>query len=239
MTIKQCFHLFAALSLFLFCRSVMAELPHSFTATYELNYDDLRIGVMQRQFSRNSDGSGTFESNSHLTGLAALFRKDKLNEKSRWEIHDGQIRPVEYTLLRSGGDSIKMERHVFDWRTNRIHTETSDGKKVIETKPGTLDKLLYQIAIMNISTADHTLEFNLVDGFDLKTYVFEYLGEEELKTPMGKLQTVKFARKRNDESKRSTLVWCAPELKYLPVRVDNVDKKGHLTSIVLKEVSDF
>lgn len=239
MTTKQCFHLFAAILLLLLCRFAMAELPQSFTATYELHYDDLRIGVMQRRFMRNSDYSGTFESNSHLTGLAALFRKDELHEKSRWEIHDGQLRPVEYSLKRTGGDSTKTERHVFDWSANKIYSETGDGKKIITAVPGILDKLLYQIALMNIRKTDQALRFNLLDGFKLKTYVFDYIGKEELNIPRGKIQTVKFERKRNDDSKRSTLVWCAPALKYLPVRVDNIDRKGHFTSIVLKEVSDL
>jgi hypothetical protein len=241
------YHMLMKQYLFLFflllSSSIHAELPGSFTAIYALHYDDLRIGVMERRFTHNNDGSGTFESNGKLTGLAALFRKDKITESSRWEINDGQLRPVEYSYVRSGGKKEKNEQYLFDWKNNRVTSTTQDGKKELDLTPGLLDKLLYQLAMMEIRDPDAGLKYDLIDGTTFKTYQFEFKGEENLSTPMGKLKTLKFQRKRPDddpgdnENKRSTILWCAPSLHYLPVRVDNVDRKGHLTSIVIKDVT--
>ncbi len=216
-----------------------AELPGSFSATYNLHYDDLKIGIMERKFTHNKDGSGMFESNGKLTGLAALFRKDKITESSRWESNEGQLRPVAYSYVRNGGDKDKTEKHLFNWKNNKVSSTTQDGKKEQDLKAGLLDKLLYQLAMMEISDPKTGLTYELIDGTNLKTYHFEFQGEETLSTPMGKIKTVKFLRVRSkeDDSKRSTILWCAPSLHYLPVRVDNVDRKGHLTSIVIKKVS--
>ncbi len=216
-----------------------AELPGSFTATYNLHYDDLKIGIMERKFTHDKDGSGTFESNGKLTGLAALFRKDKITESSRWEIRDGQLQPLAYNYMRSGGKKEKTEQHLFDWKSNKVSSTTKDGKKDQDLKAGLLDKLLYQLAMMEITDPKAGLSYELIDGTNLKTYQFEFQGEETLSTPMGKIKTVKFLRVRSkkDGSKRSTILWCAPSLHYLPVRVDNVDRKEHLTSIVIKNVS--
>lgn len=227
-----------------------AELPGSFSATYALHYDDLRVGVMERSFIRNENGTGTFKSNGKLTGLAALFRKDQINETSRWEVRDGQLRPLVYKYEKSDGKKVKKEVHRFDWNNNQVSSVTKDGKNKLDLKPGMLDKLLYQLAIMEITDPKEGLNYDLIDGTDLKNYHFEFKGEEELTTPMGKLKTLKFQRKRADEKaevvevnnpdqenkKRSTIIWCAPSLHNLPVRVDNVDKKGHLTSIIIKDV---
>ena len=215
-----------------------AELPGSFTASYNLHYDDLKIGIMERKFTHNKDGSGTFESNGKLTGLAALFRKDKITESSRWEAREGQLRPVAYSYARSGGDKEKSEKHLFNWQNNKVSSSTPDGNKEQDLKTGLLDKLLYQLAMMEVTEPEAGLSYDLIDGTTLKTYQFEFQGEETLSTPLGKLKTVKFQRIRtkDDESKRSTILWCAPSLHYLPVRVDNVDRKGHLTSIVIKKV---
>ncbi len=240
MTMKH--NLFLSLSLFtsLLSFSTHAELPGSFSAIYNLHYDDLKIGVMERRFTHNKDGSGTFESNGKLTGLAALFRKDKITESSRWETSDGQLRPVTYNYVRSGGDKEKAEQHLFDWKSHKVSsTTTKEGKKEQDLKTGLLDKLLYQLAMMEIKDPEAGLSYDLIDGTSLKNYQFEFKGEETLTTPMGKLKTLKFQRKRSNEEsgKRSTALWCAPSLHYLPVRVDNVDRKGHLTSIVIKKVS--
>ncbi len=223
--------------------SVFAELPRSFSASYALHYDDLRIGVMERRFTRNNDGSGMFESKGKLTGLAALFRKDQISESSRFEIKAGQLRPIQYQYSKTGGKKEKVEKHRFDWENNKVSSTTNDGNKESDITRGLLDKLLYQLAIMEVEEPKAGLEFNIIDGTTLKTYQFAYKGEEELKTPMGTFQTLKFERVRSKESdsnnpnKRSTILWSAPSLHNLPIRVDNVDKKGHLTSIVVKKVS--
>lgn len=244
-------YLFAGFLLSLINFPALAELPGSFSATYALHYDDLRVGVMERRFTHNEDGSGSFESNGKLTGLAALFRKDQINETSRWEVRDGQLRPLFYKYEKSDGKKVKKEVHRFDWNNHQVTSVTEDGKNKLDLKDGMLDKLLYQLAIMEITDPKEGLSYDLIDGTDLKNYKFEFKGEEELTTPMGKLKAFKFQRKREEKNKgvvkandnpdqeikkRSTVIWCAPSLHNLPVRVDNVDKKGHLTSIVIKDV---
>ena len=240
MTMKQYLFIFFFLFLILPSFPGHAELPGSFSATYNLYYDDLRIGVMERHLSRKEDGSGTFESNGKLTGLAAFFRKDKISESSRWEISQGKLRPVEYKYKKTGGKKEKTETHLFDWSKNKVISTTQSDKKELNTKPGLMDKLLYQLAVMELKDPESGIEFNLIDGITFKNYQFKYKGKETLSTPMGKLKTLKFQRKRpgvtNENHKRSTIIWCAPSLHYLPIRVDIVNKKGHLTSIVIKKV---
>ncbi len=239
MTMKQ--YLFLSFVLTLLSFSGHATLPGNFTATYNLYYDDLRIGIMERHLIHNKDGSGTFESNGKLTGLAALFRKDKITEVSRWESIDGQIRPVEYKYLKTGDKKDKTENYLFNWNKNKVLSSTQNGQKELDIKPGLLDKLLYQFAVMGLSDPERGLEFDLIDGTSFKNYQFEFKGKETLSTPLGKLETLKFQRKRpatteKENDKRKTILWCAPSLHYLPVRVDNFDKKGHLTSIIIKNV---
>ncbi len=247
MPMKQ--YLFPVILTFLINISAQAELPGSFSAVYTLHYDDLRVGIMERHYIDKKDGTGTFESFGKLTGLAALFRKDQINESSRWEMKHGMLRPVVYKYEKTGGDKVKKEVHRFDWKKNTVTSVTDSGKNQLALKPGLLDKLLYQLAVMQIEDPKAGLSYNLIDGTDLKNYQFEFMGEEELSTPMGKLKAFKFQRKRdnkkpkeqtndltNKSAKRSTIIWCAPSLHYLPIRVDNIDKKGHLTSIVIKSV---
>ncbi len=218
---------------------VRAELPLSFQANYSLHYDDLRIGVMERKFQRDEDdeNTGTFESNSKLTGLAAMFRKDKIKEISHWTLEENQLRPLNYLYERSGGDRVKSVKHVFDWQNKQVQMETKDGKKTLPIMPGVQDKLLYQLSLMNQTGKVADLHFTITDGLKIRNYLFKYTGTEELMTPLGLIKTNKFERDHDEGSDRRTLVWCAPSLKNLPVRVDNFDEKGHLTSIVINDVT--
>lgn len=226
----------------LFSLTSSAELPLSFQATYALHYDDLRIGVMERNLKRHSDGSATFESRGKLTGLAALFRGDKIVESTHFAIKDNYLQPINYSYARTGGKKEKIEKHRFDWQNQKVYSTTRDGGNTADITPGLLDKLLYQLAIMDVDNANTDLEFTLIDGTNQKTYKFTFEGEESLKTPMGSYTAYKYQRvhassSSNKESKRSTILWVAPTLHNLPIRVDNVDRKGHLTSIVIKSVS--
>lgn len=235
MTMKQYLLTFLFLALSVPGSIVRAELPDSFNANYALHYDDLRIGVMEREFSRDPENAnaGTFTSKSKLTGLAAFFKKDKLTEISQWELVNGMLRPVEYSYEKFKEEGVKKENHRFDWKNKTVVSTTNDGETEQVLEEGMLDKLLYQLAVMNTDEISNDLDYRIVDKHQIKTYEFEFLGEEDLKTPMGSLKTLKFQRKVED-SKKSTTLWCAPSLHNLPVRVDVTNAKGHFTSIIIE-----
>jgi len=56
----------------------------------------------------------------------------------------------------------------------------------------------------------------VIDRHDVKTYEVEVLGEEHISVPAGEYDTVKVRRQRSGSS-RATVMWCVPELNYLPV----------------------
>ena len=58
---------------------------------------------------------------------------------------------------------------------------------------------------------------------ELKDYSFAIAGEEVLNTALGKLKTVRLQRIGD---RRDTTVWCAPQLSYLPVRLEQQDTDG-------------
>jgi hypothetical protein len=63
----------------------------------------------------------------------------------------------------------------------------------------------------------------------LRVYEFEYLGEEEVKTPAGRFSTVKYRRQRAG-SKRSGIIWFSPALCFHVVQVES-RKNDKRTSI--------
>ncbi len=73
--------------------------------------------------------------------------------------------------------------------------------------------------------------YQIADGGRLKEYKFMTVGEEMLDTPLGKVNTIKVKRSReNDE--RVTYAWLAKDWNYLLVRLQQ-EEKGEAYTIYI------
>lgn len=63
-------------------------------------------------------------------------------------------------------------------------------------------------------------------GDKLRKHTIEIAGKETLKTPLGKVETIRLEKRRDNDSKRYTVFWLAPELDYMLVRARHVEKPG-------------
>lgn len=206
----------------------------TFTAHYELYAKGLAIGEGTRRLVEEKNGNYLFESISYTTGLAAVIRKDRIEERSLFNVVDGQVFPLKYSYHQTGG---KKEKHVeiqFDWEKKQIKSLT-DNPWEIPLERGIVDKLLYQLVIMKtLQQGKQDFSFKIADNGKIKVYTPTYLGTESVKTGLGTLDTVKYQRVATDKE-RSTALWLAPSLHYLPIQVEH-DEKGNLFTLVLKSV---
>ena len=85
---------------------------------------------------------------------------------------------------------------------------------------GMLDQLSYQYALMHDLYNGHVPEkYSVADGRKIKIYFFEKVGEENVATPLGDLETVKLLRTRENDV-RKLVLWCAPKYGYIPVKTE-------------------
>ncbi len=212
------------------------DLPAFFSATYTLHSKGLTLGRMERNFTREVNGSYRFSSRSYPTGLARIFRHDHIEEFSLFRIHAGEIRPLEYSYEHRGGKKERRVRVIFDWDNSVITNSLGRHHWRMQTVPGVLDKLVYQIALMrHLRQGKTRLRYQIADGGRMKVYVIEMQAEEILDTPLGKVRAIRLQRKKAN-SKRMTTLWCAPALDYLPVRVEHREKDGNITIARLVEL---
>lgn len=201
-------------------------LPESFSATYTLHKGPLTLAETTRKLHKNSNGHFVYESYSKPIGYARWFTDSTLLEKSEWVYHDNTLRPIRYSYDRNGS---KRERHVklnFDWNKMRVTNEINNEPWSMEIPNGTMDKLLYHLAVMHdLQQADLPLTYQVADGGTLKSYTFKELGRETLKTSLGTFNTIKLLR----PGRRDTTLWCAEELNYLPVKIIQEEDGSKLT----------
>lgn len=203
--------------------------PALFRAIYKADYKGLPVraeGI--RALSQRADGS-------YLLSSEATSFLASVKEQSTFRLGErNQLVPLEYRYQRKGIGKNRAAILNFDWETHRVLNNVQSVPWSMDLPEGALDKLLYQLQIrVDMNNAQATgapwpvLEYEVADGGRLKTYRFDVVGEEVIDTPVGKLNTVKVIRVRED-SDRETSIWLAPDFGFLLVRLVQTenDKDG-------------
>lgn len=188
---------------------------------------------MERQFFKKKDGSYTFRSESRTTGLIALFKKVHIIEESNWDFVDATFTPLLYTLQQTKNKKERQVKISFDWSNHKITNQVNDSVWHMQTEKGMLDKLLYQFTIMSdLKSGNIPNRYTVADGGKIKHYVFEHLADEEIETPLGKFNTIKLELHK-ENSTLKTMIWCAYDLEFLPVKVINNEKDGRISTAII------
>lgn len=210
-----------------------------FEATYKLYGNGMEIGVMSRAFTQSESNSNEYiyRSETHTTGLAAIFYKDRIIEQSKLIMIERDIRPLDYSYQRTGGKKDRIINVSFDWNNQKITNVINDTTMHMPLNNNVLDKLLYQYAIMlDLKKNNFPSAYAFVDGRKIKTYNFNLAGEEDLETPIGIFKTIKVVRHKPG-SEDKTYLWCAPALQYLPIKVENIEKDSWTTVAVIDSLN--
>ncbi|MGH8652590.1 MAG: DUF3108 domain-containing protein [Gammaproteobacteria bacterium] len=206
-----------------------------FTVTYSLSTQGLRFATVTRHLTRQANGDYLFQSQSRATGLAKLVVPGQITEQSRWNLARNQVYSQSYSYSRTGNKPKSITVR-FDWSDGVILGSNGKDAWRLNARPGLLDKLSYQLAIMwDLQAGKRLLEYELVDEHEIKTYRFAAISEEVLETPIGTLKTLKLERV-NEKPNRSTTLWCASALRYLPVRLDK-RKNGATDTAIIESFS--
>jgi hypothetical protein len=208
----------------------------TYKAVYEVRYKGRDVG--SAEFSVSYDGARdvyTFRSHARIKGMLRLLVPNPTVEHSEFVVRDGQIRPLQFRYedgTRGARDSFTA---VFDW----------DAKTVLIDKgahfsaglaPGTLDRGSMQVAVMRDMATGGTLgPYALADEDSIRTYTYTLIGEERTETALGELATVRY-RQQREGSSRSTTLWAAPELRFLPVRIEQQRGNEAQLAFVLESV---
>ncbi len=228
----------ALLLLALSATAPAAELPQDFQALYQLRVNSFAIGEAQVQLARQNDGRFLYSSHTYSTGLTRLFRGDQVRESSLFILHKNNLRPLEYRFDHTGS---KKQRHAylkFDWKQGEVANTVEGHTWEMDIPADALDKLVVQLAVMKDLTAGkQQLVYAIADGGKLKEYRFASVAKELITVPAGTYETIKLERLRKDND-RTTYLWCAPGLNYLPVKIKQIEHEDNVTYLSeLKQTS--
>lgn len=228
----------------LFSTALLAADPlPDFEANYRVEVNGIQAGELIQTLSSEAGDMRRFHTRTRARGVFALFRSDVIEESSLWAYHDGHIRPYVYRYSRTGGKKDKRLHLDFDWTANQVHIDDEEYPWDLKLQPGTLDKMVYQLQIMHdlqdLAEDATQLEYLIAEGGILKTYEVTINGRETIRTPLGDIEAIKMTRERDADSGRQTTLWCAPSLRYLPIKLEHIEKDDSRFTAVIRQLEGF
>ncbi|MCP5357526.1 MAG: DUF3108 domain-containing protein [Pseudomonadales bacterium] len=228
-----------AWSLLLLCLGLSALAQGSEPRPYDARYQARALGMSadaSRRQSLTSEGYFLLENRISLTLLGANVATVVEASEFRWQ--DGDIQPLHYRYDQSGISSSREDIE-FDWEAGQAHSSSDDGSWEFDISPGLLDKLSYSVRLaQDLQQTDQSeFHYTVLDEDDIKEHVYRISAEEVLDTRLGKLNTVKIERVREDDSPRRTTVWLARDWDYLLVRLEQVSRSGTTTELMLESAT--
>jgi hypothetical protein len=215
-----------------------AQAVATYEAVYDISYKGRDIGTSRFSVKPgNAPGSYRFLSNSELTGLIArIVVPHPVVEDSSFTVVDGHVRPIAFRHedgSRSGEANYSIR---FDWPTSAEISVAGHSREIV-LEPGVLDRGSAQVSLARaVASGSPPRELAIIDDDGLETYRVSRLEPAATSTAAGEFQTVRYEQHREGSSRR-TVFWLAPELRYLPVRIEQLRNGEVETAFSLSEVT--
>lgn len=211
-------------------------LPPEFTAEYRLLRNDSEVGKAVVQY-RLYDNYIYVESKAHAKGFLNFFLNAEQIDRSIAALKPEGLQSTHYFSEQKSTISSHRIDSQFVWEAKEVTTDYRRNKRqalrTADLTTESYDPVTVHFAIMQA----------LLKGFDkqkiivieygkARQYQVNFLSEEKITLPLGKVTAAKIQQYRLDKPEEITEAWYAKDLYYLPVRARNVDKKDKATYIL-------
>jgi hypothetical protein len=141
---------------------------------------------------------------------------------------------LEYNYQNFNDDRVRDVKLVFDWDKQRVTNIINGDPWHMALQPGLQDKLLFQLKMMqDLKNGAEVLQYSVADGGKIKEYRIEKIGDEVLEIALGRFNTIKLQRITKT---KTTTWWCAEQLHYLPVKIQQKKQDGSRVVAVLRKL---
>ena len=193
---------------------VTKSLISLYSAHYSAKFSGLDIEAVQRLEE--------IEPGIYRESLTAKNFLGKINEQSTFSLTDKQqLRPTEYSYVRSVFGRTKTEVQRFDWQNNILHYRKNDSRKETALAAGQLDMITHRLQLRRDLNAGHrAFSYPVISRGKLKQYNYRVVGSEVLQTAIGPLQTVRVERVVDADSNSQFTAWLASDWEHLIVKLE-------------------
>ena len=195
--------------------------PKHIEIEFAIDYDGASA-VEKQSYQVSDDGHYVLSSTIQAKGLASLVLSE-LTQKSTGRVTAQGLQPESFTY-QYGKNSKKAQKASFDWPGKTLMMEAGDSKQSAALENGTQDLLSFLYQFMFTPPLSQ-IQLIITNGKQLKTYHYQFEGEEQIKTNVGTLQTWHIS-KSGSKGDEKTDIWLAENYHYLPVRIRKTNSDG-------------
>lgn len=235
----------AALGLLLAATAAAAgssDLPPPLTpyeARYDVSRGALTLGESTTRLATDGDGRWVYETIARPQGFAKILVSGKATERSYVGSNGESLRALRYERRMPDDDA--YSRVDFDWSERLAHIDhVDDGARVAPLRAGMQDPHAAILSVMIALARDdgEVSPFGVIeDDGDLSQVAFRVENGERVSVPYGDFDTVRVTRVREDKD-RQLIGWFAPELDWMPVRIQQVKKGDTVARMDLRVLND-
>lgn len=209
-----------------------ANAPKTFDNQYKAKLYGFNITVTNR-LTQTADNQFDL-----LFNAESIIGSITEQSKMQWNPVQQTIQPLDYRYNRRGLGKDRTAELSFDWINNSVTNKVQKTSWQMDIAQKVQDKLSYQIQMQqDLLNGQKNFTYQIADGGRLKEYKFTTMGEEMLDTPLGKVNTIKVKRSRENDT-RITYAWLAKDWNYLLVRLQQEEKGDAYTIYIHKATLD-
>jgi hypothetical protein len=207
-------------------------------APFHAEYDALRngdaLGKTTLELSDNRDGTWTLRSETRGTSGLAKLAGIHIVETSRFRWHDGRPEAIEYSYKQDS--AIKNRTRHASFANGEVAVEEGGQTFRYAIVPGLIDRHAVTLAIAtDLKRNAQAFDYKVAVKDHVEDMRYERGGNETLDVPAGKFETVLMRRvgEPGSDRKRVARSWFSEKLGWLPVEIEQSEKKGDTVTLKL------
>jgi len=193
--------------------------PGGFVINYEARFAAFR-GEFTLELLQGADDDYRIRATSRARGLARMIRGGQSVEEAHFSVADGNVISRTYKLDDSGKSAENDTEINFDWDAGIANSVYEQELAELPLEGEVYDRISADVVtMMDLRSGHEPRTLYIAEKNAIREYTFEAKGRETIDFLTGELDTVKYLRTRTGSS-RPIMIWYAPELGYLPVRME-------------------
>lgn len=211
-----------------------------FEVTYDVGNNLISAGSATLNLSRNGD-EWVYSLKTTPTGVFKLTGKGKIQETSIFSLSQStnslQMQPQRYSY-RQDEESRRSVDAWFNWDNNSLTYKRRGQEFTEDFSDPVLDRLSVTLQVMNAlkTSGFQEAELRVFDNGNVKTMLFSNEGIEDVQSQMGPIKTIKVKSNSVTGGTRHTLTWFAPELDYVPIRIEQYKRNKLVARLTLTKL---
>ncbi|HET6628485.1 MAG TPA: DUF3108 domain-containing protein [Woeseiaceae bacterium] len=155
-------------------------------------------------------------------GFSKVVAHGSIQESSFFLVDEQGVRPERYRSVDTLSTEDQTVTFDFKWAAHRVEGMIN-GEPITFPLDGRVhDRVSIQYELMlDLLTGEAKDKYVMLDGDELKHLEVKNIGSRTVKVPYGTFEAVGIQHGEKDSS-RVTVLWCAKELDYLPVVIEQL-----------------